>query len=1361
MYQEELRDSIGQLEQDLRTADKNRTGFLPQNVFEMVLLRNGGSSEQAEALTEQFRIGGSDHIHYVELLESMRSLAGNTMTSPTQENSSGNGNSNSNTGDTRSVSPFSDENDAVNREVEYPSREQWCSPVIGTTTTTNSIQKGGLSNNNSQYNIMELNKGNKRRDDNFYTSLTSAPSHIASVSVPEESPIRRPFVLPHRRESAVEKSKNKQQEQQHEEKSRSYPHAAKDVKTSDFVKNAVDRVSSPVYRASSVEKMVQQAKLRALSESSTPKGSETSKKHLPLGNSSEKREQELFPLPNSERNNDRSVKRIQNIETPTSATKNVVSNVKATEDVVNSFSRGIRINDRMTQHNIFRVSHGTSTVGVFGRGELISLREVFRVIDQNRDGVITLREIWNALHRRGIEVHMPELEALADSLDLDESDMTDTIFDSGEDNSIDRVLSSVDFCMLVSRMRSSLIERIRRSSLWITGAPEPSPPPVPPVSAFIHKGAEITNKKRPHENAKGNNCQSGTLLSAACELTPSPRRQSSSPHTLYKSKMDVFSQDNMNSFSPPPSVHNSVTVTHLAESGITGTPQGRSTIVTADQQPLSGSTVFVSPSPEMKTSQQQQASPIRSLAMPPSSSRFSDLKKETNVILAKNVEQSSVVASRSESPHPYDVPIARGLQKETEFSVPPPYLHPVENRSGTQSMRILAGTFRPFSEKVNDGISGKTTISQDYAALHRELLARQKQRIEEEDFLRRLEMEFQERYSNLLNDTTPEPKHIQRFDVVDKMQTQHSDTSAQRVQAQRAIINHDTVKGDANEVASRSASSTRGSSPLHSNPRTVGRLFQHTASSLAHEREKKIRYIPPKRTTSLGRSSGSTNRKSNEKVSRGDVESIDSLQRRQRSFSTTEDSVSVSRQRCTPQREQPRQKESSPTTSVASTSSMYRSGSSKNVLRGSIRSVQPFSHSKGDVSTLSHHYRTNSMECKSALFGTRETNKSEPTVVRVSLVPDASPPTPTPPVNTKRIMRLSSAGTKSTSHDADLSAQRQRVPLPGMPPLPPNRSRMVEENDGEVDRVRHPQLSKSISEKLYGKCSRLLSLCSNYDRTQDGFLTPKDLGRALYAVAPDLTESEISDLVSMGLSQGKNGNQCHYVSLVGDLVVQESYVQLHEGSPESNGSNDDDNDNRNRMEDMVDGSIVISSEHPQRMVTPSSISGVSSVNPSPQQTEKGGERGGSEESLLEDRVKKGRLKMNRLVREELLKGCGGDYHLLRNAFFAHDDILTGYLEEKVLRDCLVRLFRTNQRLMPPWLLDRCVRLCRTPFEREMIAAAAHSKKGTTTLTTTTIAVAPPPDSIAEEAARRRVHGIPEVLWTVLCDYRYLLEELRL
>ncbi|ORC85683.1 calmodulin [Trypanosoma theileri] len=1368
MYEEELRDSIGQLERDLRTADKNRTGFLLQNDFEMVLRRNGGSSEQTEALTEQFRIGGSDCINYVELLKNMRSLAGNNMPSPTQESSS------SNTVDTRSVSPISDENDIVNGAVNFPSREKRVLPITASTT---SLRKNNSSNDNSPYNMMGMTKSGKRRDDDsFYTSRASTSSRMANIPATEESTMRSPFALSNRRESAIEKSKKQQQQQHEEEKNRAaHPHTVRDMKTSSFVEYAVERASSPVYRASSVEKMVQQAKLRAHSESSTPQQSETNKNQMMRGDSSEQRQRELFLFPNRERNNVSSAKQIQTRETPTptptttttTTTRKVVSTVKPTEDVGNSFSRSIHTNDRITQHNISRVSHGTSsTVGVSGRGDLISLREVFRVIDQNQDGMVTLREIWNALHRRGIEVHMPELEALADSLDLDESDMSDIMLGNGDDNSIDRVLSSVDFCMLVSRMRSSLIERIRRSSLWLAGAPEPSPPPVPPISVLTHKGLETTDKNQPHESAKWNASQSGTSLLAACEFTPSPRK-SSSPHASYNSKVDVLSQDNVNSFSPPPSVHTSVTVTHLAESGITETPQGRSTIGTADHQPPSGSTVFVSPSPEMETARQPQAAPsMRSVTMPPSY-RFTDVEKETEVISTKVGEQNSLTASRSESPHPYEVPIARGLQKDTEFSVPPPYLPPTENRNGTRSFRTLGGSIGSSSEKTNDHMSGKPSVSEDYAAIHRELLARRKQRLEEENFLRRLEMEFQERYSDLLNDTNTntDPTHVQRFDVPDEMEIHQSDKSAQRVKTQREIVNYDTIRKDTHEVASRSVSSSRDNSPLNSNPGTVGRLFQHTASSLAHEREKKIKYIPPKRTTSLGRSSSSSMiQKSNEKGSRDDVESIDSLQRRRRSFSTSEESVSVVRQRYTSQMVKPQQKRQSLTTSVAGKPSMQRSGSNKNVSRGSIRNVQPISPSKGDVSTLSHHhYRTNSMESKSALIGKSELNESEPAVVRVSLIPDTSPlspPTPTrvsaASVDNGRIGRSSSAGSRSPSNNADLSTQRQRMPLPGIPPLPPNRSRTVEQSGGEIDKVRHPQISKSISEKLYGKCSYLLSLCSNYDRAQDGFLTPKDLGRALYAVAPDLTESEISELLSMGLSQGKNGNRCHYVSLVGDLVVQESYVQLHERIPESNESNN--KDNRNSMEDMVNGTNVIPSDHPRHIATPSSISHASSVNVSPRRKE----RGSVEDSFLEDRVKKGRLKMNRLVREELLKGCGGDYHLLRNAFFAHDDIRTGYLEEKVLRECLVRLFRTEQRLMPPWLLDRCVRLCRTPFEREMIAASTNASTASTNTTKgISVAAAPPPDSTEEEAARRRVHGIPEVLWTVLCDYRYLLEELRL
>ncbi|RNC58465.1 calmodulin, partial [Trypanosoma cruzi] len=75
MSRQEMTESIEQLESDLRALDRERSGFIPCEDFKVVLLRNGGSLAQVEALTEQFKVEGRGSVRYAALLDSMKQLA--------------------------------------------------------------------------------------------------------------------------------------------------------------------------------------------------------------------------------------------------------------------------------------------------------------------------------------------------------------------------------------------------------------------------------------------------------------------------------------------------------------------------------------------------------------------------------------------------------------------------------------------------------------------------------------------------------------------------------------------------------------------------------------------------------------------------------------------------------------------------------------------------------------------------------------------------------------------------------------------------------------------------------------------------------------------------------------------------------------------------------------------------------------------------------------------------------------------------------------------------------------------------------------------------------------------------------------
>ncbi|KAG5477493.1 hypothetical protein CUR178_05197 [Leishmania enriettii] len=155
---------------------------------------------------------------------------------------------------------------------------------------------------------------------------------------------------------------------------------------------------------------------------------------------------------------------------------------------------------------------------------LLSLRDIFHrhlVPSSSRDSTVLLSELEEELARRGVDVHPLELEAVADSLDMStapaaiehhdnalqrpslstsqsgglgeraatvacmgcgESQLCSSVDASGRKSAdvssttvsrattvtggADRALSLVDFCVLVSRLRPALIQRIRSPDVW-------------------------------------------------------------------------------------------------------------------------------------------------------------------------------------------------------------------------------------------------------------------------------------------------------------------------------------------------------------------------------------------------------------------------------------------------------------------------------------------------------------------------------------------------------------------------------------------------------------------------------------------------------------------------------------------------------------------------------------------------------------------------------------------------------------------------------------------------------------------------------------------------------------------------------
>ena len=128
------------------------------------------------------------------------------------------------------------------------------------------------------------------------------------------------------------------------------------------------------------------------------------------------------------------------------------------------------------------------------------------------------------------------------------------------------------------------------------------------------------------------------------------------------------------------------------------------------------------------------------------------------------------------------------------------------------------------------------------------------------------------------------------------------------------------------------------------------------------------------------------------------------------------------------------------------------------------------------------------------------------------------------------------------------------------------------------------------------------------------------------------------------------------------------------------------------------------------------------------------------EVSLEERVRRGREKMRRMIKQELLVASLNDPHRLLEFFFRVDPSQSGYADEKAFRRTVVDIFTHGDRQLSPWVMERCVKTSRLPFE------PFHA--------TSQVEMSP-----AEASARQSAFRCPPKLQSTLCDYRYLLADL--
>jgi Ca2+-binding EF-hand superfamily protein len=344
------------------------------------------------------------------------------------------------------------------------------------------------------------------------------------------------------------------------------------------------------------------------------------------------------------------------------------------------------------------------------------------------------------------------------------------------------------------------------------------------------------------------------------------------------------------------------------------------------------------------------------------------------------------------------------------------------------------------------------------------------------------------------------------------------------------------------------------------------------------------------------------------------------------------------------------------------------------------------------------------------------TGKPQPAVHKVSLVQPAPAPAPkalTQPDGASHAEQLFQSATSPPA------ALRTAAPVP----CPPQDE---------------PAVPRETVRKFGGNASHLLSLCTNMDKRQSGVLEVARLQIALRAVAPSLSSSEVAALCEMSLAS-ETSAACDYVKLAGDLIIAEAELrncsspqQCRQPSPQRAEMG---------VEALSSRPMNVAPLHAEKAPVFVSAASKAQRDDSTRSSSRSRSQMSADDAelSLEERVRRGREKMRLLIRQELLAAVQNDDHLLLEYFARVDPSQSGYADEKAFRRTLVDMFKAGQRLLSPWVMDRCVKTSRTPFEPSHSSVAEMSA--------------------AEVSARNTARRCPAKLQSTMCDYRFLLADL--
>ena len=289
-------------------------------------------------------------------------------------------------------------------------------------------------------------------------------------------------------------------------------------------------------------------------------------------------------------------------------------------------------------------------------------------------------------------------------------------------------------------------------------------------------------------------------------------------------------------------------------------------------------------------------------------------------------------------------------------------------------------------------------------------------------------------------------------------------------------------------------------------------------------------------------------------------------------------------------------------------------------------------------------------------------------------------------------------------------------------------------------------IASQTAAKFNGNASQLLHLCTNMDRFQSGELEIPRMQIALRAVAPSLSSSEVALLCEMSLSSSRMST-CNYVKLAGDLIIAEAELRENSGSP------------RAAQASSPPQRQPPPSQHPpQRCPQPATgpalgarptnhvVGGKAATSHRDDLRSRSRSQSNSsavdEASMsLEERVRRGREKMRLLIKQELLAAAQDDMNVILEYFAQIDPSQSGYADEKAFRRTVVDLFKAGGRQLSSWVMDRCVKTSRLPFEPSHATLAEMSE--------------------VERNARNTAKRCPAKLQSSMCDYRFLLADLGL